>query len=303
MKIVDYFFAARPMLLIPVWSIYLVALNYHHQLAGKSFSLENFIMITCLTMLASGAYYINQVYDTESDRLNKKVLFLEHNLVTTRGLMLLFTILSSLPILYGMFYPKVVLFIFSQLILLSYTYSAPPIRLKDRPIGGLLANSWAFGFLIAFSIMPEMTQHNMGTLGWDNPLYFFLAVMGVHILTTISDRVGDSRTGKKTIGAMFPVRTSLLLAFIAFIGAALIALKSGFPLLLALAIVAATFTVLTLVTPQMPLILAAAKLPILLLTLLAGYFYPIYILFVVVLIFATRAYYKRRFNINYPKLA
>jgi len=35
MKQLDYIFAARPMLLLPVWSIFLVALHYHHELAQK----------------------------------------------------------------------------------------------------------------------------------------------------------------------------------------------------------------------------------------------------------------------------
>jgi hypothetical protein len=46
---------------------------------------------------------------------------------------------------------------------------------------------------------------------------------------------------------------------------------------------------------------AAAKLPLLLLTLLAGFFYPGYFLFVVALLFGTRIYYRRRFHIAYPR--
>lgn len=150
--------------------------------------------------------------------------------------------------------------------------------------------------------MPHITLHNAGLLGWDNPSYFFLSVMGVHILTTIPDIKGDKATGKKTIGLILPLRAALLAALFSFGGAALIAHFSNFLPLMIIAVISATLALTALVTTNLQIILAAAKIPILLLTLLAGYFYPIYFLFVVALLFLTRAYYKRRFNVVYPGL-
>ncbi|KAA3631716.1 MAG: hypothetical protein DWP97_12455 [Calditrichaeota bacterium] len=46
----------------------------------------------------------------------------------------------------------------------------------------------------------------------------------------------------------------------------------------------------------------AIKFPILLLTMVSAYFFWQYGLFIVVLITATRIYYKKRFNMDYPKL-
>ena len=151
--------------------------------------------------------------------------------------------------------------------------------------------------------MPNITQHNIGLLGWDNPYYFFLSVLGIHILTTLPDVLGDKKEGKKTIGAVLPRKIAILLALFAFAGATLVAFKSGFTFLIIISAVAASVTLIALIYSVDKIVLLAAKLPILLLTLLAGYFYPVYLLFVVVLILATRAYYKKRFNITYPKLA
>ena len=150
--------------------------------------------------------------------------------------------------------------------------------------------------------MPLITQHNAGLLGWDNPFYFFLSVMGVHILTTIPDIKGDKASGKKTIGVMFPLKASLFTALISFAGAAFVAHYSNFLPLMIIAIISATLALVALLTTNIRIILAAAKIPILLLTLLAGFFYPIYFLFVVALLFLTRAYYKKRFNVIYPGL-
>ena len=301
-RIADYFFAARPMLILPVWSIYLVSLHYHHQLAEKEFSMENLAVLTGLTLLIAGAYYVNQIFDKETDRINRKVLFLHNHLVNEKTLMTLFILFSVMAVAFATLYSKVVFFIYLQIFGLGFIYSAPPLRLKDRPISGLLVNAYVFGLLVPLSIMPNITQHNAGLLGWDNPFYFFLSVLSVHILTTLPDVLGDKNSGKKTIGAVLPMKIAILLSFCAFTGAALVALQSGFIFLVIIAGVAAVVTLAALINPADKLILLAAKLPILLLTLLAGYFYPVFLLFVVVLILASRAYYKRRFNITYPKL-
>ena len=58
-----------------------------------------------------------------------------------------------------------------------------------------------------------------------------------------------------------------------------------------------------LVVRSQQAVLFAAKRPILLLTLLAGYHYPVYLAFVVALLILTRTYYARRFGMVYPRLA
>lgn len=302
MKLLDYIFAARPMLLLPVWSIFLVALHYHHELAEKTFSWPDLLILACLTILTAAAYYINQVYDKDSDERNSKLGFLQKRMVSARTLMAMYIIFSVLALSAAVFISTALFIIFLQLLLFSFIYSAPPFRLKDRPISGLFANAYSFGFLIPMSVMPFITQHNAGLLGWDNPLYFFLSVLGVHILTTIPDKAGDKATGKKTIGVILPLRAALFMALISFAGAALVAHYSNFLLLMIIAVISTALTLTALLTSNLQIILAAAKIPILLLTLLAGYFYPIYFLFVVALLFLTRAYYKRRFNVVYPGL-
>ncbi len=302
-RVLDYFFAARPMLLLPVWSIYLAALHYHHELTGKQFSLENLAVMAGLSFMMAGGCYINQIYDKATDRANQKVLFLQNGLVDETTLMKLFILFSIIPVAAAAFYSKALFFIFLQLFGLGFIYSAPPFRLKDRPITGLLVNSYAFGFLITVSIMPEISQHNIGLLGWDNPIYFFLSVMGVHILTTLPDAPGDRASQKRTIGVILPKWLAVLLSFLVFAAASLVALNSGFIILSVIAGISAAVTLGAMIISNERLVLFSAKLPILLLTLLAGYFYPIYLLIVVALIFVVRTYYQRRFSITYPNLA
>ncbi len=303
MKLLDFIFAARPMLHLPIWSIYLVALYYHHQLSGGRFQWVNAGMLVCLSLLASGAYYLNQVHDRDSDIINRKLGFLQKGFLTERDLMAAYLLVSLVAIGWGLVVSLFIVFIFLQLFVFGYLYSASPFRLKDRPIAGIVVNAYTFGLLVPFTVMPEFTLHNAGLLGWDNPIYFFLAVTSIYLLTTLPDRVGDRATGKRTVAVLVSPRLVMLLALLLMVLGAYVADRSQRNLLTLVALVSTLPVLAALFVRRQKLDLFAAKLPILLLTLVAGYFYPVYLLFVVVLIVLSRIYYKRRFNLMYPKLA
>ncbi len=302
-KIVDLFFAARPLLHLPIWSVYLVALHYHLQLSGRAFHWWHLAAPVGVSLLAAGAYYINQIYDCESDRINQKLGFLQGRMITPNQMWLMAFVCLITPLPLAYVYSKPIFWIFVQLLLFAFVYSMPPLRLKDRPLGGLLANSYCFGFLISLTIMPDLNVHNAGLLGWDLPFYFLLAVGSVHIMTTLPDREGDRLTGKRTLAVAFGPNLSRLAALLLMAASAIVAWRSGFALPTYISIFSAWWIVVAMLLRNGRLDLLAAKLPILLLTILAGYFYPFYLLFIVALIFACRVYYFKRFGIIYPRLA
>lgn len=303
MKALDLVFAARPLLLVPAWSIYLVALNFHHELAGKSFGWSNTLSLLCLTLLGAAACYLNQVHDVDSDRINNKGLFVERRILTELHLTAGFIILSIIGLGIGVFVSNLFFLICSQLLVFAYIYSAPPLRLKDRPVAGLVANAYCIGFLVAFSVYPKINVNNAGLLGWDNPFYFAMAVGSVYLLTTIPDRSGDAATGKNTVAVVAGRTTTILLAALWLFVAAMAGWQSDFLPLCIIALVSLAVALATLVIGSEKAVLFAAKLPILLLTLLAGWYYPAYLIFIVVLVIATRIYYARRFNMSYPSIA
>jgi len=188
------------------------------------------------------------------------------------------------------------------LVLLGAVYSAPPFRLKDRPFSGLFVNAIGYGFIIPLTVMPDMNMHNSGFLNWSNPLYFTLTIGAVYLLTAIPDRVGDSRTGKRTLAVILPVPIVKLLALILLIDSAYVAYDSNIKLLLVLSVVAIFALGVSFLNSSEKYLFLAIKLPILLLTILAGYFFYYYAIFVVALLIGTRVYYRKRFNMEYPKL-
>jgi 4-hydroxybenzoate polyprenyltransferase len=303
MKALDFIFAARPLLHLPIWSVYLVSRQYHSQLSGAPFSWFDLSCLTCLSLLFAGAAYVNQVYDERSDRINDKLGFLQRGFVTSAQLWKGFVIVSVLPLAVAPFMSLVALLVFAQLFILSYTYSAPPLRLKDRPVGGLLANAWSIGFLVSVAVSAKLGLDDVAAMNWRLPCYFFCSVAGTYALTTIADRAGDAATGKRTLAVDYGRGITLAIAAFLFAGAALIAYTDENLVLMYLAMIAFALTIAAASHGSEASVLLAAKLPILLLALPAAWHYPGYAVFVVALLAGTRVYYRRRFGVTYPRLS
>lgn len=302
MRLLDLLFAARPLLHLPVWSICLVALHHHHLLSNDRFALADLGILGLLSLAAASAYYINQVYDQQTDRHNRKLGFLQRGFLSERTLMLGFLCTGLAAVGLSLLYSYLLFFIVLQAFALGYFYSAPPLRLKDRPLWGIWANAYGIGWLVPFTVMPQINQHNAGLLGWDNPFYFFFAVAGLTSLTTVPDRPGDLLAGKRTLAVMLGERNVALCALLCFGTAAFIAWRSGFPPLQWIAVLATIMSLAVIIRPASLLVHLAIKLPVLALTGLAIWWYPWYGLFLVVLIVGTRLYYARRFATVYPRL-
>jgi 1,4-dihydroxy-2-naphthoate octaprenyltransferase len=303
MKSLDLLFAARPLLQLPIWSVYLVALQFHYRLSGDGFTGLDLLLMGCLSFVFASAAYLNQICDEDSDRINGKLGFLQRGYLTRRQLLVGGVIGSVAPLAVSALISAVTFIIVAQLVLVAFMYSAAPSRLKDRPIWGLIANAWPHGFLVALAIMPDLTLHNMGLLGWDNPVYFFLAVAGTYALTTVADRAGDLAVGKRTLAVVIGRTGAIWVAAVLFGVSAAVAFRSAHAELLYLSMLAMVLALASLLVPGDKPVLFAAKAPILLLTLLAGFWYPAYLMFVVALLVATRIYYARRFGMIYPRMA
>ena len=303
MKALDFFFAARPLLHMPIWSVYLVCLHYQDRASGNRFSVTDLIVLACLSLLFAGAFYINQVFDYDSDRINKKGGFLQRGFISEKAMMAASLIVSLLPLAVVPFISLLALAVFLQVLVLAYFYSTPPLRLKDRPVSGLLANSYSHGFLVAVAVMWQTPIHRVCELNWSNPLYFTLTVGATYILTTIPDRLGDKATGKRTLAVVLGPTGALLAALLLLAASVFVAYQSGFAALVYLSGFA-LFTILAaLLIRTSAVVLLAAKMPLLALTIFAGYHYPGYFLFIVALLIGTRIYYRQRFGVVYPRLA
>lgn len=303
MKLIDYFFAARHLLHLPIWSVYLVCLHHYHQSLDASFNLWHLGTMVCLSLMAAGAFYVNQIYDYESDLLNDKLGFLQRDLTSPRGFIAGYLICAVLGAAFAAVVSQLMLLVFLQGFVFAWLYSTPPFRLKDRPVAGMLANAWCFGFLIPLTVLPPIGLRQYIRNDWIWPCYFFLTVAAVHIMTTLPDRVGDAATEKRTVAVVLPPVMAKALALVLMLASAALAWWGKEAALLYLSLFSSLPVLACLVLKSAQLELLAAKLPLLLLTLLAGYYYPGYLLFVVALVVACRIYFLKMFGIVYPRLA
>lgn len=299
-KLLDLIYLGRPMLLIPVWTVYLHFLAAHGDARFLIINpgLNSILSLIVLSLLFKGIYALNQIYDIESDRLNDKLFLLPRNIVSIRTAWLYYFLTSATGLALAIFVSPSIAAIAISLIFLGFVYSHPRFRLKDRPLGGLLANAFSYGLLIPLMIIAESGAPD------DSPatIPYFLAIATGYILTTIPDLAGDSATGKKTVAVILKTTGALWLGLLSSLSAAAISIAlSNYEMALVSA-VAAFLIVKLLISFSNKFMLLACKFPILLLTILAGLHYPLYLVLLLLTIVLTRVYYKKRFGVVYPKM-
>ncbi|MFH1688026.1 MAG: UbiA family prenyltransferase [bacterium] len=296
MRAWDLVFAARPMLWLPILSVYLITV--HFQSHSDSLGFSDAIKLIAMILIAAGAYYLNQVHDYESDLTNRKMGFLQNGWLTERNLMVAYLVCSLAGLLLssaGSTWNRLILLL---LFVLGWLYSAPPAKLKDRPLAGLLVDTIVYGLLV-----PLMAASSLHYASWLLAVYFALTVAATHMLTTMLDQAGDESTGKRTVALVLPATLVKLLSLGCLLASVAVAWQAAAAELVYLSILAATLVAAATVFKSHALLLLATKVPLLGLTLLAGFYYGWYLAFVVALILATRLYYARRFGQVYPKLA
>lgn len=298
MKTIDFIFAARPMLLLPVWSIFLLA--YHRVASGEPLYFDEYAKLISITLMTTGIYYINQYFDYESDLINRKLGFLQKEIISKRQLVAAYLSVSFLAIIISVFVGAIFALLVGTVFVLGLFYSAPPLRFKDRPVAGLLANMAGYGLFLPLSVACD-------TLNFNPPLfalaaYFSLVVGATFMLTVIPDRVGDAAVRKQTAALFMSDRALLTVAI------AMVTLAGGLMLafeiyqLAVVSLVAGALYFAALIFRSPPFLLFSCKFPVLLFSLLAGWYFPAYLVFILVLTATTRLYYKKRFGINYPRL-
>ncbi len=302
LKLLDLIFLTRPILLIPVWTIFL-----HSQASGAMRPYlqlwpqpDRLVALAVLTLIAMGAYVLNQIFDIATDLANDKLFLLSQGIVSRRAAWICYglvtlggiaaaSLLLRSPIIIGMVW---------ALALAGILYSAPGIRLKDRPIWGMAVNASAYGIFVPLSARPD--------LSWSQaPLAtgpYFLAVAAAYILTTIPDRKGDAAAGKQTVAVRLGSRPALYLALgLAGACAAVSACGHNWGMT-TVALVTIVLIGAALTSARGLAAASMSKIPIMLLTVLAGSYFPLYFAVVLLTIVLTRAYYKSRFGIVYPRI-
>ncbi|MCK9230942.1 MAG: UbiA family prenyltransferase [Syntrophales bacterium] len=206
---------SRPPLWIALPLVFCMGLAYGREgLTDPSFQFTPLLLAQMFFLSFPFCFFtfgLNDIYDEASDRANPRKggiggVRLEpayHGLVkkTARAVGVLFLCVSAATL-----NPLNILFS-TALLVLAYTYSAPPWRLKTRPPLDV-ASAGILGFLAPFALGFSFVDDALALPG--QAYYFTLCVMGFHAFSTIMDHDVDKAAGDRTFAVACGKRAAAL---------------------------------------------------------------------------------------------
>jgi 4-hydroxybenzoate polyprenyltransferase len=302
-RFLDYVFLLRPMILIPVWTFFL--LGAHHGAAAAGTGVGAFRLLAGLfsfTALLGAIYIANQIADRDADRAGNKLFFISRGIIPARTAWIEAAALVAVS--FGvalLFLPVVFSVILAASLALGAAYSLEPVRLKRRPVLDVLANAIGNGVL---NTLAGWIAAGAPLGGWPSLAPYPLAVASVHLATTLADVEADAKMGFKTSGAALGISRGLFVSTALMGGAVVAAYRAGNAPALAASILSLPFFLIPARSVTGPAnsggVLLPAKTATLFFSAAAGYLYPVYLPFLAAAILLTRLYYRRRFGIDYP---
>lgn len=309
LRIGDFIFVTRPLILIPVWSFYILGSRAGEQSlargdAGAGYDVAGFV---CLTAIMITAYLINQVFDQDTDRRNNKGHFLTRGILGVRTVVAMALVSFAVAsVTYQDTAPAQRLPLVAALVL-SLVYSLPPIRLCARPFLDLAANAAGYGG-IAFA-SGFLAHDPSGSAAAVRALPWVFLVGATFLHTTILDRGGDAATGKITTAVATGERPASVIALVLALSGPAAAWLEGSTVAIALTLA------------SLPLFAAGAAAHLLgwnsrarvssyvvqaatlFVAVAAAAAEPRYLALVVPIVAVSRPYYRARFGVGYPGVA
>jgi len=195
---------------------------------------ENWEILLLTFPVSFFLYGINDVYDFESDKKNPRkggfwgVKLDKEDIPWVKKTALFFVMLmlgTALVTLNPMH-----IFFAVLGVLICYYYSAPPLRLKSRPvIDSLVSGAYAY---VCFGLGASLS----GSTLYLHPYVFLatLCVSGIHAITTIMDMDSDKKIGETTFATVLGPRAPAVFSFSVFAIGLVAFLNSGYESLLSL---------------------------------------------------------------------
>jgi 4-hydroxybenzoate polyprenyltransferase len=315
MKLFDYIFLTRPMLIIPVWTIALLgarAAEWRSR-GANPFTLDRYpfvdfsqddrqmlLTLAMSTLLAGGIFILNQIFDVESDRHNKKLFLIADGHVSLTEAWVLYILTTTVAIVGAFLVNWQLGFLFAVGALVGLQYSLPWFNLREHPYKSFRNNMVGHGTL-AFLFGWVLTQ-NFNIEGIIKSLPYVLAVGAVYLSAALPDLEGDKATGKKTYPMEWGLGKTLRTSFWMIVAAVVFAiLFADYAFALAAAI-SLPFFFAAWNHRSLAEATLASKVSILALSLFAAIYFPPYLAIVLLVVMATRIYYAARFSIKYPVL-
>lgn len=302
MKRLDWLFLTRPIVLIPSWAFLLAGYLRANEARGESSPpvgplLPPFLL---LTVVLAGVYVVNQIFDRETDRKNEKLYLLAEGHVSVRGAWILALLLVAAGLVGTALVEPAWLPWLGGAALLGFLYSAPPVRLKGRPVVDLLANGVGYGGLTF--LFGQAVGNPAAGIPAASALPYVLLVGAVFLHTALVDQEGDREAGLTTSAVLFGDRVTSILAFLLLAAAAAAAVRLGEPYAAYAAIGSTPFFLWGVVAPGKKGSTLGYQWGSLLFVILLVVREPLFAVLLAGVVLLTRLYYHFRFGKVYPSL-
>jgi 4-hydroxybenzoate polyprenyltransferase len=296
-------------LFFPVWTVFLA--GYHANLlfdpknhfsrSGTIATNNPIIAAILLTLLMGAVFIFNQLADIQSDKKNQKLFFLANGIIDKNVAVLEGVLLTIISIGAAFLIDHKLGFIFIAVcIFTGIIYNFKPFIWKDKPILGIVVNfcgGWsvaACGWIAA------------GTSSWWFMVYaipYAIGLVAVYLLTTLPDIDGDKATGKITFGVKYGQKATIYLAVIFEFAAVVFSYLLKDYILFLPALVSFPMFLIAAVSQEMEDIFKAIKFTVLFASLAVCLKYPLYFLVILLTFYFSKWYYRKRFDLEYPKFA
>jgi len=194
----------------------------------------------CFTAETGGVFVLNQYFDREADRVNevKRGLPIASGAVSPRCALFVFFCLISVSFGVLVLVDPGVLPLFGVYVVLWVCYSAPPLRLKGKPMVDVVVAGLGSGvlpFLLGLQVSSQLTLEFSLFWIWRRYQDAVLCVVPLmlvqsakHIYQAVGDYEADLKTGVQTFVVKYGKGISLDLAKYLLLTAAALPLLYGF---------------------------------------------------------------------------
>ena len=303
----DYFFVLRPMLFFPGWSTLMAGYFIHSKTTWfppypvKINSFHLIITLVGFAMIMGSSFVLNQLQDIESDQKNKKLFIISDGILSKKTVWWEIIILTVLSFLLS-FNIKIEVGIFFVLffIVTGLFYNFPPLKLKDRPWGSLLANGLMGWF--AFGI-GWVSTNTISTLLLTDSLPYLFFNIALYLFTTLPDREGDKNSEKKTLAVLLSLKKIIYMAVALYFVGLLISIWLTDKQALIFYIFTFPLFIYTIIASNVENTTRVTKYGILFFSISICFRWPAYFLLMLTGFFGTKWYFRKRFSFNYPNFS
>jgi len=304
LKVLDLIFLLRPTILVPVWTFLFLGYFWGSKsnfLAVEFSPSRNFwVVFVSYTLLMGGSYIINQIWDKESDRINKKLFLLSEGIISINLAIfwLLLTLGVSLYLSIKIGGNFVILWSIS--LVMGVLYSTPPFKFKGRPLLDLLSNALGYGFinfLVGWTCVAPLSAES-----YLHSLPYIFMVGAVFLNTTVPDIPGDKEAGEITTGVFLGVRGTTLLALVFIAVALILGILFRDPFTIVASVVSTPFFLNALLSPSDLSVKLSYRIGGGSLVLLVSLRYILFLIILIFVYFSLKFYYRFRFGLDYPTL-